>query len=276
MNKQDYSIAIRIYFFTYKILSRLIELLKACFAGFWLGIFNRKTLYFIDNFYYDIYNKAYYSEDYNRDGLWSWEEKVINKYFKDCKRLLVAAAGGGREVLALRRLGHDVDGFECHSRLVNFANGLLKKEGLTPNIQLAPRDHCPDSSKMYDGIVVGWGAYMLIQGREQRIAFLKKLRSQTVEQSPILLSFFYHSFYGFTAYRLKLIARIGNVLKKVFRGARLEPGADLAPTYVRYFTREEIAAELHETGFELAFYSTDCYGHAVGIASKQGDAGNTA
>ena len=42
-----------------------------------------------------------------------------------CKRLLVAGAGGGREVLALYKSGYEVDGFECHPELVALANTML-------------------------------------------------------------------------------------------------------------------------------------------------------
>ena len=38
---------------------------------------------------------------------------------------MVVGGGGGREVLALRRLGYEVDGFECDPGLVACANELL-------------------------------------------------------------------------------------------------------------------------------------------------------
>jgi len=164
--------------------------------------------------------------------------------------------------------------------LVEYANKLLEKEGLVPDIQLVPRDMCPVSSKIYDGLIIGWGAYILIQGSEQRIAFLNKLRALTQEQSPILLSFFTRS--G-NERRFKVIAAIGKVIRLILRRGPVEVGDDLPPYYVKsgektknyipyyvhYFTRDEIASELHEGGFELDFYCTEEYAHAVGIASKE-------
>jgi len=254
---------IRIYSFSWKILRKLYVLIDACFVGFCLGILNRETLHLIDQSYYDN-TKMYHDEAYNRGGLWSWEKEALNTYFQTCRYLLVAGVGGGREVLALHPLGYEVDGFECNPRLVEGANALLKKEGLMPSIQLAPRDGCPDATKIYDGIVVGWGAYMLIQGRKHRIAFLQQLRKQTREGSPVLLSFFYRS--G-TERRFKVIAAIGNVMRWLLRRERLQRGDDLVPNCVHSFTREEIASELCEGGFQFVFYSTAGYGHAVGIAS---------
>jgi hypothetical protein len=46
----------------------------------------------------------------------------------------------------------------------------------------------------------------------------------------------------------------------------VEIGDDLAPNYVHYFTRSEIASELSEAGFALQCYSPEPYGHAVGVA----------
>ncbi|MCJ7445742.1 MAG: hypothetical protein MUO26_14685 [Methanotrichaceae archaeon] len=236
--------------------------MKAIFAGFWLGILTKENLHLIDQVYYDK-SKMYGTETYNKSGLWDWEKRVFDKYFQSCKTLLVAGVGGGREVLALRELGYETDGFECNPGLAEFANYLLRSEGFDPNIELAKRDDCPDSQRYYGGIVVGWGAYMLIQGKGRRIDFLKKLRSQTRLESPILLSFFYRS--GNRRY-YKIVATVGNRFRWLLRRDYLELGDDLTQNYVHFFTQEEIASELNAGGFELVMYSIEHYGHAVGVA----------
>jgi hypothetical protein len=176
---------------------------------------------------------------------------------------LIVGVGGGREALALRKLCYQVDGFECHPELLEYANGLLEREGLTPDIKRAPRDLCPAGGRIYDGLIVGWGAYMLIRGRQRRIEFLRQLRSQTEVGSPVLLSFFTRSYDGLY---FRLIMAIGNTIRWLLRRDYLEMGDDLSPNYVHHFTRREIAAELRESGFEIKFYSDKQYGHAVGIA----------
>ncbi|NJO65711.1 MAG: SAM-dependent methyltransferase [Richelia sp. RM2_1_2] len=248
---------------TRKTLDKLFLLFSACLNGIWLGILNRETMHLIDEYYYDN-QKMYQWEEYNRAGLWGWEKKVINEYFEKCKSLLVLGAGGGREVLALSKLGYEVDGCECNPQLVKFGNQLIEKEGLTSNIQLIERDSSLENGKLYDGIIVGWGAYMLIQGRERRIAFLKNLRNQMNENSPILLSFFSQS--GNNLY-FKIVHKISNTLRWISRKNSSEFGDDLVPNFVHYFNEEEIANELKEGGFKLEMYSTNEYGHAVGIAN---------
>lgn len=261
MERKRRSFIIRLYFFTNNALEKLCVFLRTCFVGFWLGLFRRETLHLIDEKYYKN-SKLYDNKEYNLGGLLNWEEKVINRYFQDCKSLLVTSVGGGREVLALRRRGYDADGFECNQYLVECANNLFKAKGLPPNIQWIPRDKCPESAKIYDGLIVGWGSYLLIQGRDQRVAFLKNLRKKIKVQSPILLSFFH----GSRKTRFRIIKTIANSMRLILGRELLELGDSLVPIYVHYFTREEIISELSEGGFKPELYCTEEYGHAVGLA----------
>ncbi|HEV8722566.1 MAG TPA: SAM-dependent methyltransferase [Candidatus Binatia bacterium] len=269
MNSQVYPLGIRIYLFSYRLLMRQFAFFNALLAGFCLGLLRREHLYLVNKIYYDN-SKSLHDEEYNQRGLRDWERKVINKYFQQAKSLLVAGVGGGREVLALRRIGYAVDGFDCNPGLVECANALLKKEGFVPDLQYVPEDQCPDyARKTYDGVIVGWGVYMHIQGRQPRIRFVQTLRSRTREDCPILLSFFHRS--GAEA-RFKVIATVGNILRRILRREVLEVGDDLFHFMsVHFFTRKEIETELHEGGFRLNFYSALGEGHAVGTASVRNE-----
>lgn len=261
---------VRLYYTTYKLLpstrkllSAFYLILTACFSGIWLGLLRRETLLEIDNVYYSS-TKKYRDGQYNKRGLWAWEKAMIARYFHNGKRLLLVGAGGGREVLALTRLGFEVHGFECNAELVCVANTLLEEEGLPPSVQFVPPDTCPVGPATYDGLIVGWGAYMLIQGRAKRIALLQSMRSHVRPGTPLLLSFFFRSL---TAKRFLVTTAIGNMLRRLLRREEIELGDALEPEYVHYSTREEIAGELREGGFALEHYSEDPYGHAIGIAN---------
>src|SRR5262245_21966636 len=76
--------------------------------------------------FYDIYNAlAYDHQDIYRAGakafrstLFPFEERVISRHFPEPPgTVLVGAAGGGREALALASLGYDVVAFEPASGL---------------------------------------------------------------------------------------------------------------------------------------------------------------
>ncbi len=238
--------------------------LKACVTGFWLGVLERDALHAVADAFYSE-NWRYVDASYNLSGLMAWERAAIDRYFSDRTRLLLVGAGGGREVLALSKLGHEVHAFECNRDLVRTAHVLLAEHGIPASVGYAAPDTCPDVGTTFDGLIVGWGAFMLIQGRERRIELLRSMRAQTSPGAPILLSFFHRSE---AERRFALTAAVANGIRRLRgRSSRVAVGDDLAPEYVHFFTREEVTAELEEAGFSLVFYGAEPYGHAVGVAA---------
>jgi hypothetical protein len=263
---------VRIYGASYKLLgwTRHMMLsafsgLRSCWAGFWLGILDRATLSAVAAAYYSEHPR-YLDGDYNRSGLWRWEQQALADYFPANARLLLIAAGGGREVLALTRLGHDVMAVECNPDLVRVANALLAEEGLAATVYHAPPDTCPSTSIVFGGLIVGWGAYMLVQGRANRIALLESMRSQVQPGAPLLVSFFSRSAHE---KRFHLTAAIANALRRIRGRDLLEVGDDLEPECVHYFTRDELSHELHDAGFTLESYREQPYAHAVARATAR-------
>lgn len=254
--------SVRTYHLCRKSLAGFVTLADALLAGFWLGVLDRNVLHKIDERYYSE-SPIYFDDRYNLRGLTSWETEAVARHFQACRRLLLIGAGGGREVIALSRMGYRVDGAECHPGLVAYANQLLVAQGFTSQIYLVPRDGLPDTDGLYDGIIVGWSAYMLIQGRQHRVAFLRRLRAKARPDAPLLLSFFARQ--G-SERRYRIIAALGNTLRRLRRREQLQLGDALEPNYVHYFTKPELEAELAQGGFALCDYSTRSYGHAVARA----------
>ena len=262
MSAKPISLTVRAYLASRRGLQHLFSAADALLAGFWLGLLDRETLHQVDEQYYSQ-STLYVDDSYNRRGLFAWERAAIETHFQDCRRLLLIGAGGGREALALARLGYQVDGVECHPGLAAYANRLLAAEGLAAHIHPTPRDAVPAHGGPYDGVIVGWGAYMLIQGRRRRIAFLRALRAQALPSAPLLLSFFARQ--G-TERRYRLVAAMANFLRRLRRRDLAQVGDALEPNYVHYFTEPELTAELAEAGFDLCYYATRSYGHAVARA----------
>jgi SAM-dependent methyltransferase len=267
---------VHLYLRAHKALPKLFGLISAAFVGFWLGILSRRSLLLVDDAYYvgprggTDNPDAYESEEYNRRGLWAWEQAMIEEYFAGASRLLVLACGGGREVLALQRLGYEADGFECQPILVDAANRLLVADGFTATVQVSPRDSCPTGDRRYSGVIVGWGGYTLVAGRHRRVALLQQVRERLEPGGMILISFFARR--G-TPRRFRLVAAMANALRWPLGRERVEPGDYLSPNYVHFFTQEEIRGELEEAGFDLLHYGTAGYGHAVGALA--GELGRT-
>lgn len=242
--------------------SRLSRLIGIGHTGLWLGVFTRNQLHTIGELFYTRQG-FYWTEEWNKRGLFDWEKRALETFFAGCRSLLVAGAGGGREVIALRRAGIEAQGFESHPELVRFANALLAKEGMVPDVRVAPWDHCPDLNGQFDGIIVGWGAYMHIRGRTERVAFLRELRSLVGIGSPILLSFYTTSE---NSRYFRWVARIGGSVARVLGREPVDVGDSLVPNYTHFFTRQRLESELEEGHFEPLAFETLEYGHAIGRA----------
>ncbi len=258
----------RLWLAGHRLLLTSYKLMHGVMSGIGLGILTRNHLHGISERAYSGID-TYQADDYNRSGLSPWEERALESRFAGRRRILVAAAGGGREVLALRRRGLHVDGFEANPTLVAYANDLLKREGWEAPIRQATWDACPEYGATYDGVIIGWGAYMHIRGRQRRVALLAQLRDRVETGAPLLLSFL--GVERFSKW-MRLAAAIGNGLAVVSRRERVELGDWMEPDYKHFFTRDELGRELADGGFELVEYNSGSPGSAVGISVDRGPA----
>ncbi|HUB79594.1 MAG TPA: hypothetical protein VMB03_12385 [Bryobacteraceae bacterium] len=260
------SLRLRCYVLSMRLLNAFLALTHALFVGFWLGVLRHRDLHNLDAQYYDRQN-MYRDDSYQRSGLFHWELDALDRHFSQCRRLVVTAAGSGREVLALCGMGYMVDGFECNPNLAAEANTLLASLGYGPLVAVCGRDACPVLTRKYDGAIVGWGSFMLIRGRRRRIQFLSELRKALAPEAPVLVSFY--PLEGGRR-RLTIAKTIGNAIRRLSGAEVLEPGDDLGPNYVHRFTRAEITETLAAAGFRVAHFGRAEYGHAVGIAIPAG------
>jgi hypothetical protein len=132
-------------------------------------------------------------------------------------------------------------------------------------VQSLDRDQWPSDAGPVDAAIVGWGAYHSIRGRDRRVALLRAARSSLTQGAPILISFFTRR--ERTVY-LRLVPRVGNVMRRLRRAGAIERGDTLAPVFSHHFTQREIAEELAEAGFRMVDFQDEGYGRAVGVADS--------
>ena len=244
-------------------LDRCFTGVRAIHAGVWLGLMDRAVLHETTEGQYIAW-PSYGEAGYNASGLHDWEESALREYFTGCKSVLLGAAGGGREMVALWRRGMAVNGFECCGKLVERARELLSESGVEGRVITSRADEVPEGLGVYDGVIVGWGAYMHIPGRSKRVAFLKQCREHLRPGSPILLSFFTRPA---NSREFRWVRAIAGSVRGLRRCAeKVELGDKLMGAFDHFFTREEIQSELEEGGFRQEFYAEAPYGHAVGRA----------
>ena len=242
----------------------IVQGLHAVHQGIWLGFLDRDALQAIAGIQYDERWQRYQSDDHNLNGFFDWEKPVIDEYFADCHHVLVGAAGGGREVIALAKKGIDVTGFECQPNLVATAETLVKAQGLKATFIQAEPDVVPEGLGEFDGLILGWGAYIHIVGKATRIRFLKQFRDHAEPGAPLLMSFFERKA---DSRKMRLTRFIANTIRRLRRAdERIEMGDSLYGTFDHYFTRQEIEAEMQAAGFELERYDAGNFPYAIGRA----------
>ncbi|MBV8150260.1 MAG: hypothetical protein JOY59_01785, partial [Candidatus Eremiobacteraeota bacterium] len=223
----------------------------ALYQAVLLGMLDRDALNAITGLCYAAKAPRWSEDAYLRSGLMAWEELALATEFRDCRSILVASAGGGREMLALAQRGLAVTGFDCAPNLVESSRALLASHGVSATIVAAAPDECPPVGP-HDGAIVGWCGYMHILGRDARIRFLRGLRAQLPVGGPLLVS----SLTRPERHReLELIARLANVLRRLRRRPPVEVGDEVRWHYHHRFAPSEIAAELEAAGFSMGRFS---------------------
>jgi hypothetical protein len=217
-------------------------------SGFWLGVLSEPALAVLDRTVYQS-GREYRSREHNLRGLFPWEAEAVALHFEGCRQPLVLGVGGGREVIALRRMGIEATGWECNPVLQARAEELVAEVGFPGSVRLGPRSAVPPLPEPVDGAILGWSMYMLISGRERRVRLLRDLRSRLHAGAPLLLSFYTRT--AADEGRLLRVARTADRIRGLLGRPPVEPGDETTPTFVHWFTRDEVDSELSEGRFTL-------------------------
>jgi hypothetical protein len=255
-----YKFVARLSHLTFRFLKKLTDFLDAFSAGFWLGVMSEKSLDYSGELTHNG-NKSYTDDRYNQSGFFEWEKPIINKHFSKAETILLIAAGGGREALALSIKGYEVDAYECNTNLIEYGNTLLQKNNVNVKIKYLPKNSVPVEIKKYDGIIVGWGAYSLMSGSKKRLSFLEGLYPFMHKNTPLMISFLWMKERG---RRDKIIKNVSNFFRTFGKRDKTEPGDRLEPDFVHFFTEEEIKNELYQAKYTVIDYTATDYGCVIG------------
>jgi SAM-dependent methyltransferase len=232
---------------------RLEGYINSVWMAVWLGLLNARRMNEITWSYY-MGRSGFEAQEFNvYQGLWSWEADAIRDHFIDGMHVLVAGAGGGREIIALSKLGFEVTGFDFSPYLVDACRRNLEVSGYNACILDAPPDGIPDGLDNYDALYIGRGFYHHIPSRNHRVAFLTSCRRHLVAGAPVLLSDFFTrtedlKFYSRTQFIASLVRQLSN------RNDPVELGDWLAVCMQHAFTRLEIEQELLSASIQPEIY----------------------
>ncbi len=258
-----YKLFVQLSHSSFSFLKRLTSFLDAFHSGFWLGVLGKKALDHSDEIHYST-NTTYVVDEYNEKGLYDWENYIVETHFTDVKTVMLIAAGGGREVLGLSRMGFRVEGYECNPVLVEYGNRLLQKNRIDSRITHLTRNTVPSEVRQYDAVIIGWGAYSHIKGGKSRIQFLKNLYPFMHPGSRLIVSFIWVKERN---RRDRMIQRVSGFFGLFCRGERSEQGDKLVPNYMHYFMEDEIRTEFTQAGFRVVDYDEVRHGFIIGEKS---------
>ena len=210
-------------------------------------------------------SSTYLDPAYNlASGLWLWEREALQRFFPPSGRILIGAAGSGREMIALHRAGYTVHGFECAHSLVESGQEILRQAGCPGELVWAPAGAVPKTPGRFEAAIMGWSGYMYIPQRAQRVKLLRDFCDLLVDGGPLLVSFETREF---CERRMRWSARGANWIRKARGAEPVAAGDRLDLGFKHWFNREDIVDEMADAGLVFERYSVDGYGWAVGRRS---------
>jgi 2-polyprenyl-3-methyl-5-hydroxy-6-metoxy-1,4-benzoquinol methylase len=212
-------------------------------------------------------------------GLYPFEQRMLERYFPQAPaRILVHGAGGGRELLALAKVGYSVQAHEPSAALAKAAQGLVQsRDGVSVRGQ-SVQEWAKEASGHFDGVFTGWAMWAHLVQKQERLDVLRAFR-RVCPGGPVLLSFFradqcfsiseqrsqpgpLHP--GWQSRLLHLTRH--SIREKLLRLPPIERGTGWHDGHFYHLTEEwELREEAAEAGYEVAYWEKDAliYPHAV-------------
>lgn len=209
-------------------------------------------------------------------GLFDWEDKALSAPpFPEQGRILLGAAGGGRELRVLCERGFEVVAFEpnailragaeavacdCPTARVwagTYGDFVAAAEGgagpLAPVVAAGP----------FDAVVLGWGSFTHVLSRAEQVALLRAAR-RAAPSGPVLVSFFLRPSAPPNGRSEKLRGGL-RALFSALGGRTPAEGLsyEMSGGFVYYFTEDEIHELAFESGYEVKSLRASPFPHAV-------------
>lgn len=232
----------------------MISYIKKFAEEFILAIFPPSSFFsFVTSSYLNLYGPKI-----SRNGLFLWEDEAIKNFFPPPPaRILVGAAGSGREMIVLGSCGYCFSGFEPIKASANHAeliipkdNTLVFKLGTYEDLINGHLKEIEDCSP-YDGAILGWGSITHILDPKMRKLVLKKFR-ELCPSGPILLSWI----------RASYISSKVRFLRKFFSFLGLRNYSDrdyfkFEMGFCHTFTKDEMVDLVKYLGDSIVFYEDE-------------------
>ncbi len=195
-----------------------------------------------------------FSEDNHNRQLFDWEAKAIDTQFPIAPaNVLVAAAGGGREMLALIERGFKVAGFDPHPDFIQSAKKRLSPENVCA-LEVAGYEELLngiesiDAAAPYDAILLGWGSLAHVGEDETRRRLFQRLH-ELCPKGPLLLSWLSPPQLDRTRRKTRRRLQRNKILPE-----RIRDHYDTHLGFIHLFDEGEIRQLAQENGYRIVLY----------------------
>ena len=223
---------------------------------------------------------GYAESRYNREkGLNSWEKELLQA--PACPRsgrVVLMAAGGGREMMALHRGGYSVTAFEPSPALRSAAVELARElpgtsvhdasyADLVAHAEGRPSalDRLDRLELSADLVWLGWGSFTHLTDPDEQLAVLRSIR-RTWPEAPVALSFFLRgpNFENPQAPSVRLREGLRATLRKLGGGA--SPPGLCYHTHEGFsysFEKSELEQLIERSGYRAEMFREDPFPNAL-------------
>ncbi len=212
-----------------------------------------------------------------QSGLFPWERKALDSpLFPRSGRVLVGAAGAGRELVALQERGFSVVAFDPCAPFADAARGVADPAKSTvihasyADLVAAAEGRCGPlaaaiAGPPFDAVVLGWGSLSHVLPSSERTSLLRAVHT-LAPAAPVLTSF---AIEVDSSAPPESKGRVRDALRRVF-AALHAPGVSEAGDhfflnggFFAYLGSDEIVRLAWAAGYEVAHYEDTSYPHAI-------------
>jgi hypothetical protein len=210
-------------------------------------------------------------------GLFPWEKRILeSEIFPRKGRVLLGAAGGGRELVALLERGFEVVAFDPCDRFVQAARRVSANHAGSQMFQASYADLVDAAAGRggplaavaglaFDAVVLGWGSLSHVTLPADRVSLLRALRT-VAPHAPVLASFGLRPAVSGSP---ESKGRVRDALRQFF-AAMGAPGTsgpgdlfDPDAGFLSMLGPDEIVSLGWDAGYEIALFDESVYPHAV-------------
>ena len=134
---------------------------------------------------WDTYGRE---EHYILSGLMPWEQECYDRVLRPGDTIFLVGCGTGRDLIALLRRGHQVDGLEVASGALETARQMLARLDLSATLHSGAIETA-DLPGTFDVVIFSWYCYGYIPESRSRVAVLEKTKAALEPGGRIIISY---------------------------------------------------------------------------------------